>query len=120
MIFLVVLGALVAAGVGLACFPRFRILGTVVGVISGFLLAIVLVCAVSQRADQRSWIIEYEAFRKTVTDARAKGSMTEFERAAILKDVADKNGDIMSVRYWNQTTWDIFWLDDFDTLELME
>jgi hypothetical protein len=82
--------------------------------------ALMLLLIPIQRMSCRDGIAQYYALKDTLTRARAKGASTEFERAAMQKEVADFNKDLASVKYWNSTQFDFWWVDELAELPPLE
>lgn len=89
-------------------------------VFGGLFLFILLIVIPIQRFDVKANIQEYEAFKKTVQISRLN-ELSEYERAAITKDVADWNQWIARAKYYNNTFWfGVYWPNEVDKLEPFE
>lgn len=119
---IILVGLVVLGVVGFCLLDRigteslWGLVGLIASVASVVLLAANVIALTFGRAGDRSSIAQYHAFVRTVEAARAKGSVTEYERAAIQKDIADWNQKLANVKYWNETIYDIFTVDEYANL----
>lgn len=68
------------------------------------------------RAVARGQLVRMEAFRTTVRAARADKSLSEVERAAILKSITDWNSWLAAENYWHDSQW-AWWNLDLSGVE---
>ena len=64
-------------------------------------------------------IERYHALKESYENSRNQ-EVSEYERATIAQKVAEYNADIASVRYWNDTIFDIFIPDELAELDYLE
>lgn len=58
----------------------------------------------------------YHALKQSLENARS-AEASELERAAITQQIVEYNKDLASVKYWNETIFDVFISDDLAELE---
>ena len=87
--------------------------------ISGIGLFILLITLPINRLELNAEIVRYESFKQTIEKSREKGKVTEFERAAIQKDIVEWNQEIAEWKFYNQY-WDLWIPDEFINLEPIE
>jgi len=87
---------------------------------SCILLGIMLLCIPLIRMSVRNDIIKFNTTNKTLNNAR-QNKTSDIERAAILKDVINRNNFLITIQYWNKNLiTDIFIPDEIDNLKPME
>jgi len=123
MLFLLGLLVIVAAGIAVANWAKNDIAGLIsilfaafAGII--FLVAVAMIPA--NRMGERARIVRYKEFGETLKRARQKGTITDLERAAIQKEVAEWNCWIAEIRYWNGTIFDLWHLDEINDFKPLE
>ncbi len=87
-------------------------------VIKGLLLIVAIITIPCERIDINTDIRRYEALKETVEESRSIDSVAHgIERASIMTMVAEKNGWLRNVQYWNKTVFDLWIPDTVDTLQ---
>jgi len=66
-----------------------------------------------ERAEDRCFIEEYASIKCTM----ASDEFTEIERAALIQDVIKINMSIAKRKYWNETVFDVYIVDEAANLE---
>jgi hypothetical protein len=64
-------------------------------------------------------IKRYYALKQTIEDSRKK-EISDIERAALTKEIAEYNADLASVKYWNDTIFDIYIPDELAELDYLK
>lgn len=89
-----------------------EIVGVIITAVGGMLL---LFCAISlpiSRAQGHESVIRFQAFKDSVGRARNNNNLSDIERAAILKEIADWNEWLAAEKYWNVGVWDWWHVDE--------
>jgi hypothetical protein len=69
--------------------------------------------------DGKAGIKRYYALKQTIEDSRKNG-ISDVERAALTKKIAEYNADLASVKYWNDTIFDIYIPDELAELDYLK
>lgn len=89
--------------------------------IAGTILVIMLLMLVPMlRVGERNDIIKFTSFKETVRAARANPHLSEIERAALLTKIAEFNGWLAMEKYWVNTQWSLWHLDEVKDLQPLE
>lgn len=118
-IFGVVLLVTIVAGIAMRrvnSSSGWHLAATLIGALSFVALVGLSISIPVVRADARDRLIRLEAFRTTIRTARTDKSLSEMERAAILKTIADWNCWLASENYWNHSQW-AWWNLDVSGIE---
>lgn len=94
-------------------------LGALLSIIGGITLIITLICGLTSYADSKAEIQRYYAIKQTIENSR-DNSTSEVERAAVTKGIAEYNAKLASLKYWNDTTFDIFISDELVNLPYLK
>lgn len=95
--------------------------GMGIAVFGGTFLAAALLSLAVGRGGGYEDVARYHAFQKTLTTARANGDVTSaVERAAIQREVVAWNCKLAGARFWNNTVFDIWVVDEFAALPDLE
>lgn len=115
---LILLGLIVLLALG-TWLERRCMFGCVLSTVAGgtLIFAVVLFCLSHLTAG--STIAEYNALKAAIERARLE-DRSEIERAAILTSILDMNRSIARVKYWNNTSLDVFFSDALAELEPLE
>ncbi len=117
MLILIGLVVLIVAFWILGDFLECEELGSIFMGISAFLLLVALICLPLNRMDVKQEIRHYEALKATIVESRNTSDVSHgIERAAIITQVAEKNGWVKDMQYWNNSLFDIWIPDSVDTL----
>ena len=92
----------------LVCFTISTIAGAV-------LISALLLIPIKMGTD-RNCIVEYNVTKQVLAEYRADATK-DIERAALSQKVIAVNSWIATAKYWNGTTWGIYWLDEAAELE---
>ncbi|WP_310876955.1 hypothetical protein [Priestia megaterium] len=87
--------------------------------LSGVCLVVALIILPIQYNSGKAEVERYKALKVTIEESR-KSEISDIERAALTKKIADYNADIASVRYWNNTTFGIYIPDELAELEYLK
>jgi len=113
MLILIVLAVLFVLGLIISVLVNgidwLEIPSTVIGVIAGVLLLIALISLPIERLDNHAQIVEFNAIKTTVEEARKRGN--DFENAALQQKIITANGWLAKAKYYNTTVFDI-WVPD--------
>ncbi|WP_368900777.1 hypothetical protein [Oceanobacillus oncorhynchi] len=93
--------------------------GFFITMISGVLLAISLIVLPLNYYGTKAEVDRYNALQETIENSRS-GDMSDIERAALTSEIADYNKDLASIKYWNNTIFDIYIYDGLAELEFLE
>lgn len=93
--------------------------GNIISIIFGIILVATLITLPLSYYDTKAEVERYYAFKETIENSRS-GNMSEFERAALINEIANYNKKLASVKYWNDTIFDIFIYDGLAELEFLE
>lgn len=119
MIILLVLGVLVVVGLLIVgygdAYSDMRTTGTIISVISGFILFLFLIGIPISHMESRSGIQQFEAVRSTVESARANG--IPMESAAIQIKVAEMNQWLAEQQYYRTTIFSVWYPEEVMDLE---
>jgi hypothetical protein len=69
--------------------------------------------------DGKAEIKRYYALKQTIEDSRKNG-ISDVERAALTKKIAEYNADLANVKYWNDTIFDIYIPDELAELDYLK
>jgi amino acid transporter len=69
--------------------------------------------------DGKAEIKRYYALKQTIEDSR-KNELSDIERAALTKKIVEYNADLASVKYWNDTIFDIYIPDELAKLDYLK
>lgn len=83
-------------------------------IVTSFLFMFLLIAIAINRLDCKNEMVEIQSLRETVEIAREQQII---ERAALTTKIADANKWLASAKYWNDTTFDIFWLDEVEDIK---
>jgi hypothetical protein len=118
MLFLLILA--LCTGIGVYIFMNHcEELGLFMGIISGITLLVALIVIPINRASHYDEIQQYNAVKMTIEESR-KSNISDIERAAIINKIASWNAKIASLRYWNDTIFDIYIPDEATKLEYLK
>lgn len=85
----------------------------------GIILIVLLIAIPLNHHFGKAEVERYYVLKQTVE--KSKGSeFSEIERAALLIEISEYNKDLASVKYWNNTIWDMWFYDGLAELEYLE
>lgn len=64
----------------------------------------------------RNKVAEYNATKQTIEYARSN-DVSDVEQAALITKIIEVNNGLAKAKLWNETTWGIYWLDEYANLE---
>ncbi len=91
--------------------------GLVVAVLAGIALFSCTITIPVNRASVRDHIIQFNAFKETLEEARTHRGLTDLERAAITIKVAEWNSWLASEKYWSTGHTAIWHLNEVNSME---
>lgn len=91
----------------------FEYFGVPMVIFGGTIFLLSTVALPLERADDMAFIMEYESAKATI----ASDSFTEIERAALIQDIIKINMSIAKRKYWNETVFDVYIVDEAANLE---
>lgn len=71
-------------------------------------------------ATQRTSILQFRAFRESLSKARENPKLSDMEKATLLSGIITWNQWLATEKYWLHTQWFIFSLSEIDELSLLE
>lgn len=117
IIIMVLLFIGLVSGIYLCKYTEFD--GFPLAVFSGLILFFSLIVLPISISSYKGEIQQYYATKETITESR-KNNVSEVERAALIKVIIDTNNEIASLRYWNNTIFDIYIPDEITKLEYLK
>jgi cell division protein FtsB len=75
--------------------------------IAGFILVISLIILPFMYYSGKAEVQRYYALKETIDQSR-QNKVSDIERAALTKEIADYNKDLAEVKYWNDSVFDIY------------
>jgi uncharacterized membrane protein len=115
MIIILVLVAIIFAGILWARMSYYSEGGAIIAFIAGILLLMVLIILPIEYHSTMSAIDKYNATELTIENARENG--VDIENAALQQKIIDINQWLAGKKYWNETMFDIFIPDEVMDLE---
>ena len=100
-------------------YDTLHLVGVIVSIVSGAILLVALIILPIQYHSTKAEVDRYYALKDTIEKAREEGA-SEIERAALIQEIAEYNKDLASVKYWNVTTFGIYYYDGLAELEYLE
>ena len=92
---------------------RFEDAGTAMVIFGVTIFLISTVALPLERLEDMSFIMEYESVKATMES----DSFTEIERAALIQDAFKINKSIAKRKFWNETIFDVYIVDEAANLE---
>lgn len=121
MLFLIVLVVLFIIGIvilrNVDVYSEWGLLGFMIAGIAGVGLLSVAIMIPVARASVRDQIVQFNAFKATLDDARAHRGLTDLERAAITSKIAEWNAWLASEKYWSTGHTALWHLDEVNSME---
>lgn len=119
MIIIIGLAILVVVGVMIQMRTDFIDEGLTLAVASGCILTIALIMIPVSRVMDRTTIVSHYSLAETIEVSRTE-NISEIERAALLTTIANHNQTLASARYFNNTTLDIYIVDELAELPFLK